>query len=121
MAPYLFGTRLDVDIIDLEQTVSHLQLALNFTAHVAYRGGIILFVSRRRQFTHLTESTAQRCGEYAHARYWQGGVLTNVSAIGVRLPNLIFLCAQKCLLDTHWHMQCCQDQHSHSGHHRLRL
>ncbi|NXL80461.1 RT02 protein, partial [Leptocoma aspasia] len=53
MEPYIFGCRLDQDIIDLDQTVQHLQLALNFTAHVAYRGGIILFVSRRRQFCHL--------------------------------------------------------------------
>ncbi len=66
MEPYLFGSRLDVDIIDLEQTAEHLQRALNFTAHVAYRGGIILFVSRRRQFGHLIETSAQECGEYSH-------------------------------------------------------
>lgn len=102
MEPYLFGTRLDADIIDLEQTASHLQQALNFTAHVAYRGGIVLFVSRRRQFTHLIESTAQKCDEYAHARYWQGGVLTNASAAGVRLPDLIvFLSTQNSVFQTH--------------------
>lgn len=102
MEPYLFGTRLDMDIIDLEQTTSHLQQALNFTAHVVYRGGIVLFVSRRRQFMHLIESTAQQCGEYAHARYWQGGVLTNANATGVRLPDLIvFLCTQNSVFQTH--------------------
>ncbi|CAL8281933.1 unnamed protein product [Gadus morhua 'NCC'] len=92
MQPYLFGCRLDQDIIDLDQTVEHLQLALNFTAHVAYRGGIILFVSRRRQFSHLVESTARDCGEYAHTRYWQGGLLTNAPiqyGPGVRLPDLV--------------------------------
>ncbi|XP_055035968.1 small ribosomal subunit protein uS2m [Misgurnus anguillicaudatus] len=92
MEPYLFGSRLDVDIIDLDQTVEHLQRALNFTAHVAYRGGIILFVSRRRQFGHLVETTARECGEYAHTRYWQGGLLTNAPvqySPGVRLPDLI--------------------------------
>ncbi|XP_029921910.1 small ribosomal subunit protein uS2m isoform X2 [Myripristis murdjan] len=92
MEPYLFGCRLDQDIIDLDQTMEHLQAALNFTAHVAYRGGIILFVSRRRQFGHLVESTAQDCGEYAHTRYWQGGLLTNAPVQygpGVRLPDLI--------------------------------
>lgn len=92
MEPYLYGCRLDHDIIDLDQTVEHLQLALNFTAHVAYRGGIILFVSRRRQFCHLVESTAKDCGEYAHTRYWQGGLLTNGPiqyGPGVRLPDLI--------------------------------
>ncbi|XP_026052533.1 28S ribosomal protein S2, mitochondrial-like [Carassius auratus] len=92
MEPYLFGSRLDTDIIDLEQTAEHLQRALNFTAHVAYRGGIILFVSRRRQFGHLIETTARECGEYAHTRYWKGGLLTNASiqySPGVRLPDLI--------------------------------
>ncbi|XP_028830478.1 small ribosomal subunit protein uS2m [Denticeps clupeoides] len=92
MEPYLFGSRLDVDIIDLEQTVEHLRLALNFTAHVAFCGGVILFVSRRRQFSHLVESMAKECGEYAHTRYWQGGLLTNAHiqyGTGVRLPDLV--------------------------------
>ncbi|XP_054583062.1 28S ribosomal protein S2, mitochondrial [Eptesicus fuscus] len=92
MEPYIFGSRLDQDIIDLEQTAAHLQLALNFTAHVAYRKGIILFVSRHRQFCHLVENTARDCGEYAHTRYFKGGLLTNAPLLlgpGVRLPDLI--------------------------------
>ncbi|KAL4617445.1 28S ribosomal protein S2, mitochondrial [Arapaima gigas] len=92
MEPYLFGCRLEQDIIDLDQTMELLQQALNFTAHVAYRGGVILFVSRRRQFCHLVECTAQDCGEYAHTRYWQGGLLTNAPikyGPGVHLPDVI--------------------------------
>nr|XP_031531999.1 28S ribosomal protein S2, mitochondrial [Vicugna pacos] len=92
MEPYIFGSRLDQDIIDLDQTAAHLQLALNFTAHVAYRKGIILFVSRSRQFSHLIESTARDCGEYAHTRYFKGGLLTNAPILlgpMVRLPDLI--------------------------------
>ncbi|XP_074066825.1 small ribosomal subunit protein uS2m [Macrotis lagotis] len=92
MEPYIFGTRLEQDIIDLDQTVTHLQLALNFTAHVAYRKGIILFVSRNRQFTHLIEKMAVDCEEYAHTRYFKGGLLTNAPVQfgpGVRLPDLM--------------------------------
>lgn len=92
MEPYLYGSSLDYDIIDLDKTVEHLRLALNVTAQTAYRGGIILFVSRRRQFCHLVETTAKECGEYAHTRYWQGGLLTNAHiqyGPGVRLPDLI--------------------------------
>lgn len=92
MEPYIFGSRLGQDIIDLEQTALHLQLALNFTAHVAYRKGIILFVSRSRQFSHLIENTALDCGEYAHTRYFKGGLLTNAPLLfghAVRLPDLI--------------------------------
>ncbi|TTF41808.1 28S ribosomal protein S2, mitochondrial [Bagarius yarrelli] len=91
-----------MDIIDLDQTVSHLQQALNFTAHVAYRDGIVLFISRRRQFAHLIESMAQQCGEYAHVRYWQGGALTNAKNTTVRLPDLIvFLSTQNGVFQTH--------------------
>uniref|UniRef100_A0A673VT25 Small ribosomal subunit protein uS2m n=1 Tax=Suricata suricatta TaxID=37032 RepID=A0A673VT25_SURSU len=92
MEPYIFGSRLDQDIIDLEQTAVHLQLALNFTAHVAYRKGIILFVGRNRQFSHLIETMARDCGEYAHTRYFKGGLLTNAPLLlgpNVRLPDLI--------------------------------
>ncbi|XP_051697017.2 small ribosomal subunit protein uS2m [Oryctolagus cuniculus] len=92
MEPYIFGSRLNQDIIDLEQTAAHLQLALNFTAHMAYRGGVILFVSRSRQFSHLVESTARACGEYAHTRYFKGGLLTNAGLLfgpAVRLPDLL--------------------------------
>ncbi|XP_054440766.1 small ribosomal subunit protein uS2m [Pteronotus mesoamericanus] len=92
MEPYIFGSRLGQDIIDLDQTAAHLQLALNFTAHVAYRKGIILFVGRNRQFSHLIENTARACGEYAHTRYFKGGLLTNAPLLlgpGVRLPDLL--------------------------------
>ncbi|XP_044162435.1 28S ribosomal protein S2, mitochondrial isoform X2 [Bufo gargarizans] len=92
MEPYIFGCRLDQDIIDLNQTLEHLQLALNFAAHVAYRNGIILFICRNRQFGHRVETLAQECGEYAHTRFWRGGLLTNASiqyGQGVRLPDLI--------------------------------
>ncbi|XP_033502229.1 small ribosomal subunit protein uS2m [Epinephelus lanceolatus] len=105
MEPYLYGCRLDQDIIDLDQTMELLQQALNFTAHIAYRGGIILFVSRRRQFGHLVESTAKYCEEYAHTRYWQGGLLTNAPiqySKGVRLPDLlIFLSTLNNVFETH--------------------
>ncbi|XP_015240013.1 PREDICTED: 28S ribosomal protein S2, mitochondrial [Cyprinodon variegatus] len=92
MEPYLYNSSLDYDILDLDKTEEHLRLALNVTAQTAYRGGIILFVSRRRQFCHLVETTAKECGEYAHTRYWQGGLLTNAHiqyGQGVRLPDLI--------------------------------
>ncbi|XP_063000565.1 small ribosomal subunit protein uS2m [Elgaria multicarinata webbii] len=92
MEPYIFGCRLDQDIIDLQQTMLHLQAALNFAAHIAYRQGVILFVSRNRQFSHRVEMAAKECGEYAHTRYWQGGLLTNANiqyGLGVRLPDLI--------------------------------
>ena len=81
MKPYLFGCRLDVDIIDLEQTLPHMQTALNFLAHIAYRQGCILFVMKSRQFGHIIEQLALDCGEYAHTRQWTQGTFTNAGAV----------------------------------------
>ena len=53
------------------------QLALNVLAHIAYRGGIILFVSTHPQFEELTQRTARECGEYFITRKWRAGTLTN--------------------------------------------
>ena len=92
MVPYIYGNRLDVDIIDLEQTLPLFQDALNVTAHIAYRKGIILFMSRNRQMMLHIEKTAQECGEYANCRYWAGGVFTNSKVMFgsvTRLPDLI--------------------------------
>jgi len=77
MNDFIFGTRFNVDIIDLDQTAFHLRQALNFTAHIAYRQGIILFITRSPSTMHLVEKTAIDCGEYAHCREWNIDVLTN--------------------------------------------
>ncbi|CAL4067077.1 unnamed protein product, partial [Meganyctiphanes norvegica] len=92
MTPYIFGARLGCLIFDLDQTADHLRKALNFTAHIAFRGGLILFVSRNPHFQHTVENVAKSCGEFAHCRYWQGGILTNSTVqfgCVTRLPDLI--------------------------------
>jgi small subunit ribosomal protein S2 len=91
IAPYLFGERLGIDIIDLNKTVSLLQDALNFTAHIAYRQGVILFISRHLQTLPLVEQTAMQCEEYSHCRPWQQGTFTNATKLFgamTRLPDL---------------------------------
>ncbi|KAL3242173.1 hypothetical protein MRX96_021450 [Rhipicephalus microplus] len=62
MKPYLFGSRLGYLVIDLEKTFDHLFRALNFVAHIAYRDGIILFVTRHQQTAHMVEETAKAFG-----------------------------------------------------------
>lgn len=94
MKPYIFGSRLGHIIIDLDKTTELLQDALNFTAHIAYRGGIILFVSHYPQHTLTVEKAAKEAGEYAHAREWDFHLLTNSEKVynGVtRLPDLIIM------------------------------
>ncbi|EAT39639.1 AAEL008582-PA [Aedes aegypti] len=105
MKGYLFGSRLGHCIIDLDKTAEYLRLALNVTAHVAYRGGVILFFNRSAQNGHIVEKTAMECGEYSHTRFWRGGVFTNANVqfgAVTRLPDLcIFLNTQNNILEMH--------------------
>ena len=95
MREFLYGSRLDIDIFDLEQTLPLLHDALNFLAHIAYRQGVILFISRNVQTVSLVESTAKQCGEYSHCRRWRMGLFTNAPrhfSDEIRMPDLtIFL------------------------------
>ncbi|CAC5417181.1 RP-S2 [Mytilus coruscus] len=91
MTDYLFGSRLEVDIFDLDQTLPLLHDALNFMAHIAYRKGVILFLSRNLQNMHLIEQTAKQCGEYSHCRKWQENLFTNSVRhyrSEIRIPDL---------------------------------
>jgi len=92
MLPFLFGTRLGVDIIDLEQSVLLLSDALNFLAHIAFRGGILMFVSRHMQTIPLVEKLAVECGEYAYCSVWRNGTFTNSTlkfGAVTRLPDIV--------------------------------
>lgn len=95
MLPFIYGSRLGHIIFDLNKTAQHLRDALNFTAHIAFRGGIILFLNRNAMNAHLVEKKAIEAGEYAHTRFWRGGIFTNANiqfGAVTRLPDLcIFL------------------------------
>ncbi|CAH0727064.1 unnamed protein product, partial [Brenthis ino] len=105
MIPYIYGSRQGHLIFDLDITADHLRKALNFTAHIAYRGGIICFFNRNALNAHLVEKTAQESGEYAHTRFWRGGIFTNANhqfGAVTRLPDLcIFLNTQNNILSQH--------------------
>ncbi|XP_055529887.1 28S ribosomal protein S2, mitochondrial [Wyeomyia smithii] len=105
MKGYLYGSRLGHCIIDLDKTAEYLRLALNVTAHIAYRGGIILFLNRSAQNGHIVERTAMECGEYSHTRFWRGGIFTNSKVqfgAVTRLPDLcVFLNTQNNVLEMH--------------------
>ncbi|XP_013381888.1 28S ribosomal protein S2, mitochondrial [Lingula anatina] len=102
MTNYIYGTRLGMDVIDLNATKPLLRRALNFTAHVAYRGGIIMFMTRRAEFIASVEKAALDVKEYAHCRYWRGGTLTNRTRFDYRLPDLvIFLQTQNFAASPH--------------------
>ncbi|CAL8111436.1 unnamed protein product [Orchesella dallaii] len=94
MMDFVFGSRFDSVIFDLDKTAFHLRQALNFTAHIAYRQGIILFVTRSPHTMNLVEQTAIECGEYAHCREWHTHIMTNSeNKFGgiTRLPDLVIM------------------------------
>lgn len=91
MKQYIYGNRLGHLIFDLDITARHLREALNITAHIAFRGGIILFFNRNPQTGHMVEQMAKECGEFAHTRFWRGGTFTNSKVqfgAVTRLPDL---------------------------------
>lgn len=95
MRPFIFGSRLGHLIIDLNQTAELLRQALNFAAHIALQGGLILFISKNPPTTYIVEKTAMNCQEYALTRTWKPGTFTDSTKIfrlETRLPDLcIFL------------------------------
>ena len=92
MRPYIYGNRHGVSVIDLNQTRDLLRLALNFTAEISFRGGIVMFLNGSSQTARMVELAAKDCGEYAMTRKWNPGILTDSQAIFgsiTRLPDLI--------------------------------
>ena len=88
MAPYIFGHRNKIHIINLEQTVAKYQEATKFVKQLAARGGNILFVGTKRAARELVATEAARCGmPYVDAR-WLGGMLTNFKTVKTSVKRL---------------------------------
>jgi small subunit ribosomal protein S2 len=88
MAPYIFGERNGVHIIDLEQTVPLLHQALVAARDVASSGGRVLFVGTKRQASEKVAEAATRCGQYYVNHRWLGGMLTNWKTISQSIKRL---------------------------------
>jgi small subunit ribosomal protein S2 len=81
MAPFIYGTRNRVHIINLEKTLPLFTDALNFVGRIAARGGKILFVGTKEAASETIKAQAERCGmPYVDYR-WLGGELTNFKTI----------------------------------------
>ncbi|BAJ81085.1 MULTISPECIES: 30S ribosomal protein S2 [Acidiphilium] len=81
MAPFLFGVRNQVHIIDLQQTVPMLERALREIRNVTAGGGRVLFVGTKRAAAEHVADAAKRCGQYYVNHRWLGGMLTNWKTI----------------------------------------
>jgi small subunit ribosomal protein S2 len=88
MAPYIFGVRNGVHIIDLGQTVPMLYGALEAVRGVASNGGRVLFVGTKRPAQERVAEAAKRCGQYYVNHRWLGGMLTNWKTISHSIKRL---------------------------------
>jgi small subunit ribosomal protein S2 len=88
MAPYLYGVRNGLHIIDLQQTVPLLHRALVAVREVVARNGRVLFVGTKRQAADPVAEAAKRCGQYYINQRWLGGMLTNWGTIQASIKRL---------------------------------
>ena len=81
MAPYLFGQRNKIHIINLEKSLPMYGEAVNFIGKLAAKKGTILFVGTKRSAQNVIQEEALRCGMPFVNRRWLGGLLTNYKTV----------------------------------------
>lgn len=88
MAPYIFGRKNQIHILDIRETLRGLLRAKKYLQQVAANNGLILFVGTKRQAGEAVEEHCLRCGMPFVAERWLGGTLTNFRTIRSRLGRL---------------------------------
>jgi small subunit ribosomal protein S2 len=91
MRPFIFTTKQDVHIINLEATQNYLQKAAEVAKQLAQQGKTILFIGAKRQAAPLVQKYAEECGMPFVSNRWLGGTLTNfkhVSNVPRKLTRL---------------------------------
>ncbi len=88
MAPYIFGVRNGIHIVDLDQTEPMLHQGLQAIRDVVAGGGRVLLVGTKRQAQEPIADAAKRCGQYYVNYRWLGGMLTNFKTISQSIKRL---------------------------------
>ncbi|HSG75096.1 MAG TPA: 30S ribosomal protein S2 [Burkholderiales bacterium] len=88
MAPYIFGHRNKIHIINLEKTLVLYQEALKYVRQLAANRGSILMVGTKRQAREIVREEAQRCGMPFVDHRWLGGMLTNFKTVKQSIKRL---------------------------------
>ncbi len=88
MAPFIFGARNGVYIINLEKTVEYLERARNFLRDLARKGETVLFVGTKKQAQAIITEQSKACGMYYVSNRWLGGLLTNFATIKKSIARL---------------------------------
>jgi small subunit ribosomal protein S2 len=94
MAPYIYGHRNKIHIINLEKTLPAFEGALKFVRQLASKRGTILMVGTKRQAREVIASEAQRAGMPYVDQRWLGGMLTNFKTVKGSLKKLKEMQAQ---------------------------
>ncbi len=88
MAPYIFGIRNGIHVMDLDQTVPMLHKALEAVRDVVSSGGRVLFVGTKTQASEKVKDAASRCGQYYINHRWLGGTLTNWKTVNQSIKRM---------------------------------
>lgn len=88
MAPFIFGARNNIHIIDLTQTVPLLHQALVKISDTVAGGGRVLFVATKRQAQEAVAEAAGRSAQYFMNHRWLGGTLTNWKTVSQSIRRL---------------------------------
>jgi len=88
MAPYIYGHRNKIHIINLEQTLAMYQGAVKFVRQLSANKGNVLFVGTKRQARDIIREEAVRCGAPYVDHRWLGGMLTNYKTVKQSIKRL---------------------------------
>ena len=88
MAPYIFGYRNKIHIINLEKTLVKYQEAMTFLRKLSANKGNVLFVSTKRQAREILAEEARRAGVAFVDERWLGGMLTNFKTVKLSIKRL---------------------------------
>ena len=88
MAPYIFGHRNKIHIVNLEKTLVMYQEAMKFVKKLSSNKGTILLVGTKRQAREIIKEEAQRCGAPYVDHRWLGGMLTNFKTVKQSIKRL---------------------------------
>jgi len=88
MAPFIFGERNGIHIIDLRKTIEQVNRAYDFVRDTVVDKGSVLLVGTKRQARETIREEAERCGMYYVNHRWLGGMLTNHETIKKSIRRL---------------------------------
>ncbi len=88
MAPYIFGHRNKIHIINLESTVANMADALKFIRQLSSRRGTVMFVGTKRSSREIIQEEATRAGMPFVDQRWLGGMLTNFKTVKTSIKRL---------------------------------